>query len=93
LTTELVTAKKALSEEKASRSAADRSLVEEKAARQTAEQSLQTFDEAKVNLARNLKSVQTSLTATTSKLASKSSTLDTVVIWAHEMEIKLKAIE
>jgi hypothetical protein len=26
-------------------------------------------------------------------LASKSSTLDTAVIWAHEMEIKLKAVE
>jgi hypothetical protein len=38
LTTQLVAVQKALSEEKASRSAADRSLAEEKAARQTAEQ-------------------------------------------------------
>jgi chromosome segregation ATPase len=85
-----VTMKKALSEEKASRSAADRSLAEEKAARQTAEQSLQTSDEARVTLAQDLESVQAFLTTSTSKLASKSSALDTVVIRAHEMEIKLK---
>jgi hypothetical protein len=43
-----------LSEEKASRSAANRSLAEEKATRQIAEQSLQTSDEARVTLARDL---------------------------------------
>jgi hypothetical protein len=37
--------------------------------------------------------VQASLTATASKLANKSSTLDTSVIRANEMEIKLKAAE
>jgi hypothetical protein len=68
-------------------------LAEEKAARQTVEQSLQTSDEAMVNLARDLESVHAFLTTTASNLASKSSTLDTTVIWAHEMEIKLKAVE
>jgi hypothetical protein len=93
LTVELVTMKRALSEEKASRSAADRSLVEEKAARQIIEQSLQTSDEAKANLVQDLESVQVSLTATTNKLASKSSTLDIAMIRDHEMEIKLKVAE
>jgi chromosome segregation ATPase len=93
LTVELVTMKRALSEEKASWSAVDRSLVEEKAAHQIAEQSLQTFDEAKVNLVRDLELVLASLTATTSKLPSKSFTLDTTMIREHEMEIKLKAAE
>jgi hypothetical protein len=37
--------------------------------------------------------VQASLTATSSKLASKSCALDTVVLRAHEMEIKLKKDE
>jgi hypothetical protein len=37
--------------------------------------------------------VQASLTATTNKLTSKSSALDTVVIREHEMEIKMKAAE
>jgi hypothetical protein len=46
-----------MSEEKASRSAADRSLAEEKAAHQTAKQSLQTSDEARLNLARDLELV------------------------------------
>jgi hypothetical protein len=59
---------------------ADRSLAKEKAARQTAKQSLQTSDEAWVNLARDLESIQASLTATASKLASKSSALDRAVI-------------
>jgi hypothetical protein len=36
---------------------------------------------------------QASLTSTTSKLASKSSALDTVVIQEHQVEIKLKAAE
>jgi glucose-6-phosphate-specific signal transduction histidine kinase len=79
-TAELMTTQKALSEEKAFQSAADRSLAKEKAARQTAKQSLQTSDEARVNLARDLESIQASLTATTSKLASKSSALDRAVI-------------
>jgi hypothetical protein len=35
--------------------------------------------------------VQASFTATTSRLTSKSSALDTAVIREHEMEIKLKA--
>jgi molybdopterin-biosynthesis enzyme MoeA-like protein len=91
LTAQLVTAQRVLSEEKASRSTADRSLAEENAIQQTVEQSLQTFDEARANLAQDLELVQASLTATTSKLASKSSALDTTVIWRHEMEIKLKA--
>jgi hypothetical protein len=86
-------AHKALSEEKASRSAADRSLAEEKIARQSIEQSLQTSDEARTNLPHDFEKVQASLTATVSKLASKSSALDTVVIREHEMEIKLKATE
>jgi purine-nucleoside phosphorylase len=57
LTADLVIVKRALSQEKASRSAADQSLAEEKAARQIAEQSLQTSDEARVNLARDLELV------------------------------------
>jgi hypothetical protein len=57
LTAQLATAKKAQSEEKASRSAANRSLAEEKAARQTTEQSPQTFDEARVDLVWDLESV------------------------------------
>jgi hypothetical protein len=88
-----VAAQKALSEEKASRSAVDRPLAEENAARQTAERSLQTSDEARANLAWDLESVQASLTATTSKLTSKSFALDIVVIQEHEMEIKLNAAE
>jgi hypothetical protein len=68
-------------------------LAKEKAVRQTAEQSLQTSDEARANLARELKSVQASLTATTNKLTSKSSALDTAVIRQHEIEIKLNATE
>jgi chromosome segregation ATPase len=82
-----------LSEEKASRLATDWSFVEEKAPRQIAEQSLQTFVKARANLERELESVQATLIATASKLASKSSALDTVVIQEHEMEIKLKAAE
>jgi hypothetical protein len=35
--------------------------------------------------------IQASLIATASKLASKSSALDTAVIWKHEIELKLKA--
>jgi purine-nucleoside phosphorylase len=57
LTADLVIVKRALSQEKASRSAADRSLAEEKATRQIVEQSLQTSDEARVNLARDLELV------------------------------------
>jgi hypothetical protein len=68
-------------------------LAEEKVAHQTAKHSLQTSDEARVTLAWHLESVEASLTTTASKLASKSSTLDTAVIWAHEMEIKLKVAE
>jgi hypothetical protein len=90
LTAKLMTAKKVLSEEKASWSAADRSFAEEKTAHQTTEQSLQTSYEPRVILARDLESVQTFLTATTSKLAGKSFSLDTTVIRAHEMEIKRK---
>jgi hypothetical protein len=66
-------------------------LAEEKATQQTVEWSLQTSDEARANLARDLESVQASLNATTSMLTSKSSTLDTIVIREHKMEIKLKA--
>jgi hypothetical protein len=93
LTAQLATTQKALFEEKASRSAADRSLAEEKATEQTTEQSLQISDEARANLAWDLESVQASLTTTTSKLVSKSSALDTAVIQRHEMEIKLKVAE
>jgi hypothetical protein len=64
LTTELVIAKKMLSEEKASQSTGDRSLAKEKAAHQTVEQSLQSSDEARVNLAWEFESVQASLNAT-----------------------------
>jgi hypothetical protein len=83
MTAQLVATKKALSEEKASRTATDRSVTEEKAACQTTEQSLRTFDEAWADLAWDLESNQASLTATTSKLASKSSALDIVVIREH----------
>jgi hypothetical protein len=44
-------------------------------------------------LTRDLEFVWASLTATTSKLTSKSSALDIAVIREHEMEIKLKAAE
>jgi hypothetical protein len=87
LTAELVIMKIALSEEKASRSTADRPLVEEKATHQNTEQSLSTSDEARANLERDLESVQASLTATTSKLANKSSALDFAVIREQKMEI------
>jgi chromosome segregation ATPase len=90
LTAKLVAVKKTLSKEKAARSTVDRSLAEKKAAHQTVEQSLQSSDEARANLARDIESVQTSLTATASKLSSKSSALDTKVIRVHEMELKLK---
>jgi hypothetical protein len=53
LTAQLAATKKVLSEEKASRSTADRSL----AARQTTEQSLQTSDEARADLPWDLESV------------------------------------
>jgi hypothetical protein len=89
LTAQLAVAQKALFEEKLP----DRSLAEEKAARQIVEQSLWTSDEAKANLEWDLESVHASLTATTSKLATKSSTLDFAVVREQKMEIQLKATE
>jgi hypothetical protein len=83
LTAEL---KKMLSKEKAIRSAPDRALAEEKekVAQQVAEQSLLNSNEAKALLAKELDSTRASLTATTaklsSKLSSKSSTLNHAVI-------------
>jgi hypothetical protein len=91
LTALLAAAQKVLSEEKASRSAADRSLAQENTAWQITKQPLQTSVHYRANLARNLELVQASFTATTSRLTSKSSALDTAVIQEHEMEIKLKA--
>jgi hypothetical protein len=93
LAAQLAATRKPLSEGKASQSAAARCLAEEKVVRQTAEWSLLTSDEARANLAQDLESVQASLTATTSMLASKSFALDTMVIQEHEMEIKLKKVE
>jgi hypothetical protein len=82
-----VTAKKALSKEKAAQSAADQSLAEEKAAHQTIEQSFRAAEEAKADLAQNLEFSQASLTATMDKLASKSSALDHVMVREQKMEI------
>jgi hypothetical protein len=72
--------KKALSNKKVARSAADRALAEEKATRQIAEQSLLSSNEANTLLARELDFTWVSLTTTTDKLSSKSSALDRVVI-------------
>jgi hypothetical protein len=68
-------------------------LTEEKAAHQIAEQSLRTSDEARADLAWDLEAVQASLTATTNKLANKSSTLDFAVVQDQKMEIHLKVVE
>jgi hypothetical protein len=93
LIAQLVTANKALYEEKVPRSTIDRSLAEEKAARQTAEQSFRAADEGKANFVWNLESAEASLTTTTNKLASKSSTPDHAVVWEQKMEIQVKAAE
>jgi hypothetical protein len=93
MTAQLAVVQKALPEEKASRSVADRSLTEEKAAHQIAEQSLRTSDEARADLAWDLEAVQASLTATTNKLANKSSALDFTVVRDQKMEIHLKVVE
>jgi hypothetical protein len=79
LTTELAAARKALSEEKATRSAVDQALTEEKVARQVTNQSLLSSNEANALLARELESTRAFLTATTDKLSSKSSALDHAV--------------
>jgi hypothetical protein len=93
LTTELVTSRKALFEEKATRLAADRFLAKEKAAQQVTDQSLLSSNEANALLARELESTLASLTATTDKLSSKSSALDHAVIREQQMEIQLMACE
>jgi chromosome segregation ATPase len=85
--------KKALSEEKAARSAADWALVEEKAAQQTDEQSLLSSNEVNTLLAKELDSTRTSLTATTDKLSSKSSALDHSVIQEQQLKIRLTVCE
>jgi hypothetical protein len=87
LTAELAAMRKALFEEKAARSTADRTLAEEKAAQQTVEQSLQSSDKAKVLLEQELESNQASLTATSDKLSSKSTALDTAMIQERKMKI------
>jgi hypothetical protein len=94
LTTELVAARKALSEEKGdwsttdrARSATDRALAEEKAARQALDRSLLSSTEANALLARELESTQASLTATSNKLSSKSSALDHAVIREQQLKI------
>jgi chromosome segregation ATPase len=79
--------RKALSEEKAARSATDRALVEEKAARQAADQSLLSSNEANALLTREVESTWASLSATSDKLSSKSSALDHAVI--QEQQIKI----
>jgi hypothetical protein len=83
LTTELAVARKALSEEKGARSAADRALAEEKAARQAADRSLLSSDEDNALLARD----------TFDKLSSKSSALDTSVIPEQQIKTRLTACE
>jgi chromosome segregation ATPase len=85
--------KKALSKEKAARSAADQALAEEKATRQTVEQSFLSSNEANTLLARELDSTRASLNATTEKLSSKSSTLDYAVIQEQQMKIQLTVCE
>jgi hypothetical protein len=57
LAAQLAATRKALSEGKASQSAAARCLAEEKVVRQTAEWSLPTSDEARANLAQDLESI------------------------------------
>jgi hypothetical protein len=76
-----------LSDEKVAQSATDRSLAEEKATRQVAEQDLQTSNDAKAELARELETGHTSLTATHDKLSIKSTALDTAVIQKDEVKI------
>jgi chromosome segregation ATPase len=85
--------KKALSNEKAARSAADRALDEEQAARQTAEQSLLSSNEANTLLANELDSTQDSLTTTTDMMSSNSSALDHSVIQEQQMKIRLESCE
>jgi hypothetical protein len=85
--------RKALSKEETARSGVDRALAEEKAARQAANRSLLSSNEANALLARELEFTQASLTATSNKLSSKSSALDTAVIWEQQMEIQLTACE
>jgi hypothetical protein len=89
LSIELAAARKALSKEKA----ANRALAEEKAARQAIDQSLLSSNEANALLARELESTQASLTATTDKLSSNSSALDTTVIREQQIKIQLTACE
>jgi hypothetical protein len=90
LTVELM---KALSEEKAARSAADRALAEEKATQQAVEQSLMSSNEANTLLTKELDSSRASLTTTTEKLSSKSFALDHAVIQEKQMKIWLTACE
>jgi hypothetical protein len=89
LSIELAVARKALSKEKA----ANRALAEEKATRQAIDQSLLSSNEANALLARELESTQASLTATTDKLSSNSSALDTTVIREQQIKIQLMACE
>jgi hypothetical protein len=83
LTTELAAVRKALFEEKVARSGFGR----EKAAQQAIDQSLLSSNEAIALLAQELEFTQAYLTATSGKLFSKSSTLDTVVIQEQQMKI------
>jgi chromosome segregation ATPase len=83
----LAAVRKALSEEKA----VNWALAEEKAARQAINQSLLSSNEANALLARELESTQASLTATTDKLSSNSSALDTTVIREQQIKIQLMA--
>jgi chromosome segregation ATPase len=85
--------KKALSNEKAARSVADRALDEEHATRQTTEQSLLSSNEANTLLANELHSTQDSLTTTTDMMSSNSSTLDHSVIREQQMKIRLESWE
>jgi chromosome segregation ATPase len=93
LTTELATARKAMFEEKAARSAIDRALPEKKAAQRAVNQSLLSSNKANALLSLELEFTQVSLTATTDKLSSKSSALNTAVIREQQMKIQLMTCE
>jgi DNA repair exonuclease SbcCD ATPase subunit len=93
LTNDLRATQKALSDEKSARLEAENSLAEEMAARQAAEESLEQPKDANTTLALELENVQTSLVATSDKLASKLKAIDFQVIHADETVLRLKNAE
>jgi hypothetical protein len=90
LASQLGAAQKVLSQEKTSRSAAGKALAKERAAREVTEHALKKSSE---ELSQEVEIVNTSLTATRDKLASKSAALDATVILRDEAKLLLAKSE